>query len=72
MTGKDKIIREMMQKANAMLENGWSRDIENEIWQTASDYNSTHDDEIFMCEYQSDDSDFVNGFMIEDDYWTFN
>ena len=34
---------------------------------------STHtkDEEIFMCEYQSDDSEYVNGFMIEDDYWVF-
>lgn len=69
---KEAIIKKMMQKANKMLRDGWSRDSENAIWELAFDYNRTHDDEIFMCEYQSDDSEYVNGFMIEDDYWIFD
>ena len=65
-------IKSMMTKANKMLKDGWTRDGENEIWNMALDWNREHeDDEIFMCEYQSEDSEFVNGFMIEDDYWTF-
>lgn len=65
------VIRKMYELANAMKRTGWTRDCENAIWEMASDYNRTHDDEIFMCDYQSDDSEYVNGFMIEDDYWTF-
>ena len=71
MANREQIIAEMVKKANAMLKNGWTREGENAIWDMASDYNRTHDDEIFMCEYQSDDSEYVNGFMIEDDYWVF-
>lgn len=68
---REQTISGMIAKANELKRNGWTRDGENAIWDMASDYNRTHDDEIFMCEYQSDDSEYVNGFMIEDDYWTF-
>lgn len=69
---REQTIREMITKANELKRNGWTRDGENAIWDMALDYNRSHDDEIFMCEYQSEDSDYVNGFMIEDDYWTFD
>ena len=71
MATKATVIGKMQELANAMKRTGWSRDGENAIWEMASDYNRTHDDEICMCDYQSDDSEYVNGFMIEDDYWTF-
>ena len=68
---KQKVLEQMIKKANALLKN-WTRDGENEIWNMALDWNREHeDDEIFMCEYQSEDSATVNGFMIEDDYWIF-
>lgn len=68
---KTQVIDQMVKKANALLK-GWTRDGENEIWNMALDWNREHeDDEIFMCEYQSEDSATVNGFMIEDDYWCF-
>ena len=68
---RDTAISKMIRQANLLKKNGWTRDGENAIWDIASEYNRTHDDEIFMCEYQSDNSEYVNGFMIEDDYWTF-
>lgn len=66
-------IRNMMSKANRMLKEGWSSDVVSELWETASEWNSNHDEEeyIFMSDYQSDDSEVVNGFMIEDDFWVF-
>lgn len=42
------------------------------IWALCSDWNREHpDEEIFMSDYQSDGSDYVNGFMIEDDWYIF-
>ena len=71
---KEKTIKKMVEKANALVKNGWSRDGEDEIWQMASDWNSTHDypDEIFMCEHENEETQLVDGFYIEDDHWTFN
>lgn len=68
---KAEVITEMIKKANALLKT-WDRDVFDSIWHMCIDWNDSHeDDEIFMCEYQSDDSEYVNGFMIEDDYWVF-
>ena len=65
------VIAEMIKRANSLLK-AWDRDTFDSIWRMCSDWNGSHeDDEIFMCEYQSDDSEYVNGFMIEDDYWVF-
>jgi len=68
---REQTIKTMANKANALLKN-WSRDGENEIWTMCTDWNRDHEDnEIFMCEYQSEGSEYVNGFMIEDDFWIF-
>lgn len=65
------VIAEMIKRANSLLK-AWDREIFDSIWSMCLDWNSEHEDEeIFMCEYQSDDSEYVNGFMIEDDYWVF-
>lgn len=78
MSKRDEVINLMMDKANDLVKNGWTRDGEMEIWNICSDWNSEHyegsydEAEIFMCDYQSEDSDTVNGFMIEDDYWVFD
>ena len=68
---REKVIMEMIRRANSLLKS-WNRDLFDSIWTMCLDWNREHeDDEIFMCEYQSDDSEYVNGFMIEDDYWVF-
>ena len=68
---REKVIKEMIRRANALLKN-WNRELFDSIWTMCLDWNREHEDEeIFMCEYQSDDSEYVNGFMIEDDYWVF-
>lgn len=68
---REKLISKMMDKANELLDN-WTRDGEDEIWTMCLDWNSENPDaEIFMCEYQSEGSEYVDGFMIEDDYWVF-
>ena len=73
---RDDLISLMMDKAKALTKK-WTRAGEDEIWEMCSNWNSEHyggcydEAEIFMCEYQSEDSEYVNGFMIEDDYWTF-
>ena len=43
------------------------------IWTACNDWNAEHgeDEEIFMSEYQTEDSEVVNGIMIEDDYFIF-
>lgn len=69
---KEKMIKKMMQKANELSRNytwqGWK-----EIWDMCSDWNSTHNqkEEIFMCEHENEETGLVDGFYIEDDYWTF-
>lgn len=71
---REQTIMTMMQKANQLLKEGYSHDKMMEIWDMASDWNDEHEDEkeqIFMSDYQSEDSEFVNGFMIEDDFWLF-
>lgn len=68
---REKVIMEMIRRANSLLKS-WNRDLFDSIWTMCIDWNREHeDDEIFMCEYQSDDSEYVNGFVIEDDYWVF-
>lgn len=43
-----------------------------EMWDLCSDWNREHEEEeIFMCEYQTEDSEYANGIMIEDDYFIF-
>ena len=42
------------------------------IWTMCNDWNREHEEEeIFMCEYQTEDSEYANGIMIEDDYFIF-
>ena len=68
---REQLISKMMNMANKLI-NKWTREEEDAIWTLCLDWNSEHpDEEVFMCEYQSDDSEYVNGFMIEDDYWVF-
>ena len=69
---RDTAISEMIRQANQLKKNGWTRDGENAIWDIASDYNKTHDDEIFMSVITKADGYDGDGFMIEDDYWTFD
>lgn len=72
MTKREKMIRKMSEKANALMKNytykGWE-----EIWDMCSDWNSTHpvNEEIFMAEHWNEETDLVDGFYIEDDYWIF-
>lgn len=62
----------MMEKARDLQRNGWTREGENELWDMASDFNREHEDEeIFMCVMSKADGDVGDGFMIEDDYFTF-
>ncbi len=67
------MILKMVKKANKLHKNytwqGWK-----EIWDMCSDWNSTHsrEEEIFMCEHWNEETDLVDGFYIEDDYWIFN
>lgn len=56
----------------------WTRDAENEIWTLASDWNSAHygsreagEGEIFMCEIWKVDGYDYDGFMIEDDLFSY-
>lgn len=67
---REKTIELMMQKANALLKD-WTWDNEQEIWTICTDWNSAHDydEEIFMCEHVSEETGYVDGFYIEDDYW---
>ena len=68
---REKLISKMRDMANKLI-NKWTREEEDAIWTLCLDWNREHpDEEIFMCEYQSDDSEYVNGFMIEDDCWVF-
>lgn len=72
MTEREKYILEMMKKANALRKN-WTREGEDEIWTMCDEWNRDHYEcgEIFMCERVDDETGEVNGFYIEDDYWTF-
>lgn len=72
MTEREKYILEMMKKANALRKN-WTREGEDEIWEMCYKWNSDHyeSEEIFMCEHEDEETGKVNGFYIEDDYWTF-
>lgn len=69
---KFKMLEKMYEKANALQKNytwqGWE-----EIWDMCYDWNSTHDrkDEICMSEHWNDETDEIDGFYIEDDYWIF-
>lgn len=67
---RDETIILMMEKANKIYKNGWTRDAEDEIWRICSNWNSSHDEdeEIFMCEHGDR---LVDGFYIEDDSWIF-
>jgi hypothetical protein len=66
---KEQIINEMKNKANQMCKDGYSREVEDELWTMASD------NDIFMCEYYMDEegntTEENQGFMIEDDYWLY-
>ena len=69
---RDEVIAMMIRLANEAInrDNGL---IENVIWAISSEWNSTHSEreEIAMYEFQSEDSECVNGFMIEDDFWIY-
>ena len=68
---REKMIEKMMNKANA-LQKRWSWTAQQEIWTMCCDWNSEHEDEeIFMCEHESEETGLVDGFYIEDDCWTF-
>ena len=73
MTKREKYILEMMKKANALSKN-WTRDGEYVIWGMCDKWNRDHyeDGEIFMCEHVNEETGEVDGFYIEDDYWTFD
>ena len=43
--------------------------IEKRIWDICYDWNSTHEDEIFMCEDWDEDDNYR--FYIEDDYYQY-
>jgi hypothetical protein len=66
------MIRKMMDKADELRKNytyqGWE-----EIWEMCYEWNSTHseEEEIFMAEHENEETGYVDGFYIEDDYWTF-
>ena len=65
---REQLISRMFDMANKVE----TRDDADAIWKLCLDWNREHpDEEIFMCDYQSDDSEYVNGFMIEDVYWVF-
>lgn len=65
---RDQVISKMYEMANKI----GIREEADAIWALCSDWNREHpDEEIFMCEYQSDGSECVDGFMIEDDWWVF-
>jgi hypothetical protein len=78
MTERDRLIEKMVKMAIAITgknSDKWTWDAEMAIWDLCSDWNSEHYDgmydeaEIFMSDYQTEDSEYVNGFMIEDDYF---
>lgn len=69
---RSEVVKLMIEKANSLYNNGWSRDGEDEIWTICSDWNSNNpESEIFMSEHVSETTGYVDGFYIEDDYWVF-
>ena len=69
---RDKYIQKMMKKANELCKR-YTWEAWEEIWDMCSDWNSTHEqrEEIFMCEHVNEETELVDGFYIEDDYWIF-
>ena len=65
---REQLISMMFDMANKVR----TQDEADAIWRLCLDWNREHpDEEIFMCDYQSDGSECVDGFMIEDDVWVF-
>ena len=68
---REHTIEIMMNLANDLYKNGWTRDCEDKIWRMCLDWNRDNpDNEIFMCEHENENHE-VDGFYIEDDYWVF-
>ncbi len=69
---RDKLISLMCRKANALVKN-YSWEGYFEIWEMCSNWNSEHDFEyeIFMSDHDNEETELVDGFYIEDDYWIF-
>lgn len=69
---RDEVIAKMFEMAVQITgenSDNWTWEAQTAIWDMCSDWNAEHDEsEILMCDYQTEDSEFVNGFMIED-YW---
>jgi hypothetical protein len=68
---REKMIEKMVKAANK-LRKEYSWEAQKEIWEMCLDWNSEHEDEeIFMCEHENEETGLVDGFYIEDDFWTF-
>ena len=70
---RNKTIDKMIKMAIAITgknSDNWTRTAENAIWEMCCDWNSEHEEEeIFMCEIDTEEDGYVNGFAIEDDYF---
>lgn len=68
---RQKKIDKLLTMANDLAKN-YTWDGEMKIWDECSDWNRKHEDEeIAMCEVAIE-SEYVNGFMIEDYVFTFD
>jgi hypothetical protein len=66
------MIKKMMDKANELKKDytwkGYA-----EIWEMCDEWNRTHEDEeILMYEHEDEETEMVDGFYIEYDYWVFD
>lgn len=72
---RNELIRKMVKLAVQITGKNsgkWTWEKANKIWDMCSDWNREHEDcEIFMCDYCSEDSEVVDGFMIEDDFFIY-
>lgn len=70
---RNEVVKKMISKAIAITgknSKNWTRDAENEIWEICSDWNGSNwEDAIFMCEHGNEETGYVDGFYIEDDYF---
>lgn len=62
---KEQVLKEMLEIVNKMFKSGWTRDDENKLWELAID------NDIFMAEHYND-SEELDGFYIEDDYFLYD
>ena len=71
-TIEGKTRQEVLKLMNRLAVEAIKRDngmIEKRIWDICYDWNSTHKDEIFMCEDYDEDDNYR--FFIEDDYYQY-